>query len=128
MFLLQTGCQATRPLLRRHHSGHHHNHHGRKLMSANWGQFTCSGMDNIGFGTQYSALALPLHGLVMGNFKLLNRGEEPFGFQTGGFRLSGLDGDVMDGELKCPDRHVPAGGVLEVSESVACTAAASACW
>lgn len=53
-------------------------------------------------------------GVIMGNVRIHNRGQEPFTFNTPGFRLMGLGG-YLDSQMKCPENQVPAGGMLQVS-------------
>jgi hypothetical protein len=52
----------------------------------------------------------------MGNVRIHNRGQEPFSFNTPGFRLMGLGG-YLDSQMKCPENEVPAGGMLQVSDA-----------
>jgi hypothetical protein len=86
---------------------------GRQLLSVNWGDFSCAGLNNIGFSTSYKALDVPTHGVIMGQVRIHNRGDEPFQFNTPGFRLMGVGG-FMDSMMKCPGNEVPAGGALQV--------------
>jgi hypothetical protein len=79
----------------------------------NWGGFSCAGLRDIGFSTSSKALSLPVNGLIMGQVQIHNRGYEPFEFETPGFRLSGVAGN-MDGMMKCPQQEVPAGGSMQV--------------
>lgn len=102
------GCHAARPLTEPTTTKS-----GRKLLSVNWGGFSCAGLRDIGFSTSSKALSLPVNGLIMGQVQIHNRGYEPFEFETPGFRLSGVAGN-MDGMMKCPQQEVPAGGSMQV--------------
>lgn len=111
--VLLAGCSALRPLPEPA-KAHRQLQGVDNIESVNWGNFECSGMDDIGFSTNYKALDVPEHGVIMGQVKIHNRGVQPFEFRTPGFRLTGAAG-FMDSAMKCPDNQVPAGGVMQVN-------------
>lgn len=115
--VLPAGCSALRPLPEPAKVSPHRQLTG--VDSVNWGNFECSGLEDIGFSTNYKALDVPSHGVVMGQVKIHNRGLQPFEFRTPGFRLTGAGG-FMDSAMKCPENQVPAGGVMQVCGPMEC--------
>lgn len=72
----------------------------------------CPSPSTIGFG-KAKALGIVGKGLVAGNVLLFNKGPRPFAMRGAGFRLAGGNRlNPINGNLRCPNTLIPAGGSL----------------